>query len=84
MKLGLCRAPSYADVSETVAKAFPCQSRADISETIAMVVSRQSCADVSGRWLRLCRAKAVRTYRDGSIFRAKALHNRADRPGGRG
>ena len=31
MKLGLCRAPSGAGVSFTVAMALPCQSRADES-----------------------------------------------------
>ena len=29
-----CRAPSCADISETVAMALPCQSYADVSETV--------------------------------------------------
>ena len=43
----LCRAPSCADVSETVAMALPCQSFADVSETVAMALPYQSCAVVS-------------------------------------
>ena len=55
---------------ETVAMAVPRQSCADDSETVAKALSRQSCADVSRRQLRLCGAKA--------------LHCRANRPGGHG
>ena len=35
VRLNFCRAPSCADVSETVAEAFPCQSCAVVSETVA-------------------------------------------------
>ena len=45
MKLGLSRAPSCADVSETVAVALPCQSGADVWMTVAMALPCQSCAD---------------------------------------
>ena len=48
VRLGLCRAPSCADVSETVAKALPCQSCADVSETVTKALPCQSCADTSG------------------------------------
>ena len=41
------RAPSCADVSETVAKALSCQSRANVSETVAMAFPCQSYEDVS-------------------------------------
>ena len=44
MKLELCCAPSCADVSETVAKALPCQSRPDVSDTVAMALLCQSSA----------------------------------------
>ena len=47
MKLGLCRAPSSADVLETVAMALPCQSCADVSETVVMALPCQSCAVLS-------------------------------------
>ena len=47
VKLGLCRAPCCADVSETVAMALPCQSCADVSMTVVMALPCQ----------------AVRTYR---------------------
>ena len=46
MRLGLCRVPKCADVLETVAKAFPCQSCADVLETVAEALPCQSCADV--------------------------------------
>ena len=45
MKLGLCRAPSGAGVSLTVAMAFPCQSCAGVSLTVAIAFPRQTCAD---------------------------------------
>ena len=41
MKLGLCRAPSCAGVSFTVAMALPCQSRAGVSLIVAMALSCQ-------------------------------------------
>ena len=63
MKLELCRAPSCAGVSFTVAMASPCQSCVDISETVAMAVPWQSCAGVSETVTMTCHAKAVRTYR---------------------
>ena len=47
MKLELCRAPSCADVSETVSAALPCQSCADVSMTVAMALPCQSFADIS-------------------------------------
>ena len=39
VKLGLCRVPSCAGISFTVAMALPCQSHADMSLTVAMALS---------------------------------------------
>ena len=47
VRLRLCRAPSCADVSETVAKALPCQSCTHLSETVAEALPCQICADIS-------------------------------------
>ena len=42
--LGLCRALSCADVSETVAMALPFQNCTDVSMTVAMALPCQSYA----------------------------------------
>ena len=44
-EIGLCCTPSCADVSETVAVAFPCQNCAGVLVTVVMDLSCQSCAD---------------------------------------
>ena len=64
VRLGLCCAPSCADISETVAKALPRHSCVDnVSETVANAMLCHSCADISETVVKVFRAKAVRTYR---------------------
>ena len=44
MKPRLCRTPSCADVSETVAVALPCQNGVGVSMTVAKAFQCQSSA----------------------------------------
>ena len=58
MELELCRVPSRAGESFTVAMGLPCQSREGVLLTVAMA----------------CHAKAVRAYRTvAKALRAKAV-----------
>ena len=76
VKQGLCRAPSCAGVSLTVAMAVSHQSCADDSETVAKALPRQSCADGSYG----CAApKLCGRFRDGSYgFAALKLCRRIE------